>query len=49
MNSEYSFSSGYFSVPMKSICSRKWAIPYCAFGSKAEPTWTSSEAALFSA
>ena len=28
----FSFSSGYFSVPMKSMCSKKCAMPYGAPG-----------------
>ena len=36
------FSSGYFELPMKIICSKKWASPYLCLGSLYDPALTAS-------
>ncbi len=40
-----SFSSGYFCVPIKSMCSQKWAMPGNSGGSFQEPAPTATAAA----
>ena len=38
---KYSFSPGYFSVPINSMCSRKWAKPGISLGLDRDPVESS--------